>query len=261
MRNGKTVNNAKTWWKQRRPEIVEDFDREVYGRVPKNIPKVNWEVVSTTKENNGNFPVITKKLVGHVDNSAYPAVTVNIELTLRRPQTRPAVPVSSSSIGEPQLASIKKRFTEAQWAALVGSGPPWQQQVLAKGWGYATLIPTSVQADNGGRTDRRHYRPRQQRAAAQAGRLGRAPRLGVGRSRALDYFETDKAVDAKRVAIEGLSRYGKAALVAMAYDPRFAIGFIASSGEGGAKILRRLFGEQVETSPRPPSITGWPATF
>ena len=67
-----------------------------------------------------------------------------------------------------------------------------------------------------------------------------------GASRALDYFETDKSVDAKHVGIEGLSRYGKAALVAMACEPRFAICFIGSSGAGGAKILRRKFGEQVE---------------
>ena len=58
----------------RRPEIVEDFDREVYGRVPANAPKVNWEVVSTTEEKVGDTPVVTKKLVGHVDNSAYPAI-------------------------------------------------------------------------------------------------------------------------------------------------------------------------------------------
>ena len=67
-----------------------------------------------------------------------------------------------------------------------------------------------------------------------------------GASRALDYFETDKTVDAKQVGIEGLSRYGKAALVAMAYDQRFAIGFIGSSGEGGAKLHRRNWGELVE---------------
>jgi hypothetical protein len=67
-----------------------------------------------------------------------------------------------------------------------------------------------------------------------------------GASRALDYLETDRAVDARQVGIEGLSRYGKAALVAMAYEPRFAVGFIGSSGAGGAKILRRVFGEQVE---------------
>ena len=67
-----------------------------------------------------------------------------------------------------------------------------------------------------------------------------------GASRALDYFETDKAVDAKQVGIEGLSRYGKAAIVTMAYDERFAIGFISSSGEGGAKLHRRNWGELVE---------------
>ena len=72
-----------------------------------------------------------------------------------------------------------------------------------------------------------------------------------GASRALDYFSTDKSVDAKQVGIEGLSRYGKAALVTMAYDPRFAIGFIGSSGAGGAKILRRKFGEQVENLASP----------
>ena len=51
------------WWKQRRPEIVEDFDHEVYGRVPKNVPNVTWEVTSITRTNNGGVPVITKKLV------------------------------------------------------------------------------------------------------------------------------------------------------------------------------------------------------
>jgi glucuronyl esterase-like protein len=67
-----------------------------------------------------------------------------------------------------------------------------------------------------------------------------------GASRALDYFETDKSVDARQVGIGGLSRYGKAALVAMAYEPRLAIAFVGSSGAGGAKLSRRTFGEQVE---------------
>ena len=62
----------------------------------------------------------------------------------------------------------------------------------------------------------------------------------------MDYFETDKAVDAKQVGVEGHSRYGKAALVAMALDQRFAIAYVSSSGEGGAKLHRRNFGELVE---------------
>jgi len=141
------------------------------------------------------------------------------------------------------LAALARRFPGSGFR---GNGPTWQQQVLAKGWGYAILIPTSVQADSGeGLTQGiiglvNHGQPR---GLDDWGAL-RAWAWGAGR--ALDYFQTDKSVDAHRVAIEGLSRYGKAALVALAYDPRFAIGFIGSSGEGGAKILRRTFGEQVE---------------
>ena len=86
----------------------------------------------------------------------------------------------------------------------------------------------------------------QQGPAPQAGRLGRVRAWAWGASRHSTIFETDQAVDARQVGIEGLSRYGKAALVAMAYEPRFAIGFIGSSGEGGAKLHRRNFGELVE---------------
>jgi len=67
-----------------------------------------------------------------------------------------------------------------------------------------------------------------------------------GASRALDYFETDPAVDARHVGLEGHSRYGKATLVAMAYDPRFAIAYVSSSGAGGANLYRRNWGEALE---------------
>src|SRR2546428_2814062 len=64
MKNGKKVTTAKQWWSQRRPEIVEEFDREIYGRVPKNLPKVKWEVTETLNATNGDVPVVTKQLVG-----------------------------------------------------------------------------------------------------------------------------------------------------------------------------------------------------
>src|SRR5579885_654707 len=85
LNNGKEVKTAKEWWTKRRPEIVELFDREIYGRVPQNVPRVKWELASTAKEMNGDVPVITKKLVGRIDNSAYPAVAVDIQLTLSTP--------------------------------------------------------------------------------------------------------------------------------------------------------------------------------
>ena len=244
LKNGKRVTTAKVWWDQRRPEIVEDFDREIYGRVPANTPKVNWEVVSTKKEMNAEIPVITKKLVGHVDNSAYPLLTVEIDLTLTTPaKASGPVPVMVEFALSPEvMADLARRFPQMMAA---GSGPSWQQQVLAKGWGYAVYIPTSVQADKGdglthgviGLVNKGQPRKPDDWGALRA--------WTWGASRALDYFETEKSVDAKQVGVEGHSRYGKAALVAMAYDPRFAIAYISSSGEGGAKLFRRNFGEQI----------------
>lgn len=248
LKNGTRVTTAEMWWKQRRPEIVEDFDSEIYGRVPANTPKVNWEVVSTTPEQNGGVPVITKKLIGHVDNSSYPLITVNIQLTLSTPaKAAGPVPVMMEFGLSPEvLEALRKRLTPEQLAAFTGKGPPWQQQVLAMGWGYAVLIPISVQADNGAGLTDGIIGLVNKGQARKLDDWGALRAWAWGASHALDYFETDKAVDLKQVGIEGLSRYGKAALITMAYDSRFAIGFIGSSGAGGAKILRRNFGEQVE---------------
>jgi len=245
LRDGKKVKNARTWWAQRRPEIVEDFDGEIYGRVPSNTPKVNWQVMSVAKELNGNVPVITKQIIGHVDNSSYPSITVNIQLTLTTPEkTSSPVPVMMELGLSPEvLAAMAKKIPDAFKAA---PGPTWQQQILAKGWGYAVIFPTSVQADNGTGLTQGIIGLVNKGQPRKADDWGTLRAWAWGASRALDYFETDKSVDAKQVGIEGLSRYGKAALVAMAYDPRFAIAFVGSSGAGGAKILRRNFGEQLE---------------
>ena len=236
LKNGQKVTTAKMWWNQRRPEIVEDFDREIYGRVPKNTPKVKWEVTSTTNEKNGEVPVITKQLVGHVDNSSYPAISVDIQLTLTTPAeaTGPVPVIMEFGFGG--------RFGRMRR----GGGPGWQQQVLARGWGYAIIVPNSIQADNGAGLTQgiiglcNKGRPR------KADDWGSLRAWGWGASRALDYFEKDPAVDAKQVGLEGHSRYGKATLVAMAYDQRFAIAFVSSSGAGGASLLRRDCGEIVE---------------
>ncbi len=253
LNNGTKVTSAKGWWSQRRPEIVELFDREIYGRVPKVTPKMTWELTSTKEGMNGDVPIITKMLVGHVDNSAYPLITVDIQLELTVPAKaagpvpvmmefgfvgpRPVRPPPPGVAGQPA-----RPFP--QFPPQVG--PTWQQQVLAKGWGYAEIAPNSIQADNGaGLTEGiiglcNHGQPR------KLDDWGALRAWAWGASRALDYFETDKAVNAKEVGIEGHSRYGKATIVTMAYDPRFAIAYVSSSGEGGAKLSRRNWGEIVE---------------
>jgi hypothetical protein len=242
LKNGKKVTTAKMWWTQRRPEIVEDFDREVYGRVPANTPKVNWEVTRKSDTTIGNVKAITKYLVGHVDNSSYPNIKVDIQLTLTTPaEAKGPVPVMLE-FGFIFPAGF--RMPAAPAGTPVEKG--WQQQLLEKGWGAAVIVPTSYQADNGAGLTQGIIGLVNKGQPRKPDDWGTLKAWAWGASRALDYFETDKAVDAKRVGIEGLSRYGKATVVTMAYEPRFAIAFVGSSGAGGTKILRRVFGEQVE---------------
>jgi len=251
LNNGRKVTTAEAWRRKRRPEIVELFDREIYGRAPKSTPKVTWEILSTTQEMNGDVPVVTKKLVGHVDNSSYPSITVDIQLSLSTPaKAQGPVPVIMEFGLSPEVLAAFARRAAAN--AAPGAKPPgpvgpsWQQQVLAKGWGYATIIPVTVQADNGAGLTQGIIGLCNKGQPRKLDDWGALRAWAWGASRALDYFETDKSVDAKRVGLEGHSRYGKATLVAMAYDPRFAIGFVSSSGEGGAKLHRRNWGEIVE---------------
>jgi hypothetical protein len=252
---GETVTSAAVWWKQRRPEIVDEFDREVLGRVPKNMPKVTWVVNRSAHFTLGGRPVAGKELLGKVDNSFYPNVTVDIQMTVVTPTAAakrvPVMMMFGGRSGMPPVpgAPAAPGTGGGQGASpnpAMAADPPVNEQLIADGWGYATISPASIQPDNG--------------AGLTAGIIGLINRgqrrkpddwgslraWAWGASRGLDYLETDRAVDAKKVGIEGVSRYGKAALVTMAYDQRFAVVLVGSSGEGGAKLHRRNFGEAVE---------------
>jgi len=256
------VKTAKVWWTQRRPQLVELFDREVLGRVPANLPTVRWEVVSTIPGTESGIATVSKHLVGHVDNSAYPAITVNIEadlilpadapkpvpvvveITFDRPADAPAPPPRPARPAPPAAAAAPAPARAGSSAAPAGPSP--KQQTLAKGWGFALLYPTSFQADNGAGLEQgiigltNHGQPR------KLDDWGALRAWAWGSSRLLDYLATDPDVDAHHVAIEGHSRFGKTALVAMAYEPRFAVAYVNSSGAGGASLARRRYGEQLE---------------
>lgn len=226
-------------WRRRRAETMDLFDREVYGRTPAATPAVTWYVTSTAEESVDGIPVTVKALTGRVDNSGYPAITVELQarLTLPRAASRPVPVMLTFGFGpRPPGAPAFPR----------GPGPSWQSQVLAKGWGYVVYVPTSAQADNGAGLTRGVIGLVNKGQPRSLDDWGALKAWAWGASRVLDYLETDKAVDARRVGLEGLSRYGKAVAVAMAYDERFAIAFIGSSGASGVKLHRRHFGEQVE---------------
>ena len=259
LKNGRRVASAKTWWEKRRPEIVEDFDREVLGRTPAATPPVRWHVTATTREAVAGVPVVTKRLLGRVDNSGYPAISVEIEMTLTTP-ARASGPV-------PVVLEFGFRFPAGfrfppRAPGTPPEGPTWQEQLVAKGWGYAVLYPTSVQADNGAGLTQGIIGLVNKGEPRKPDDWGVLKAWAWGASRALDYFETDKAVDAKHVGIEGLSRYGKAALVAMAYEPRFALGFVASSrAQAAPSSSAATSARWSRTSRAAGRTTGWRATF
>jgi hypothetical protein len=286
LKNGQKVTSPDMWWKLRRPEIVEDFEREVYGRVPKNVPSVKWEVKIVDREMIGFTPVIAKQLIGHVDNSSYPLISVDINAMLVVPANvkgpvpvlmmfgRPSFPSPTQPTQE-DLEKINQAFKDMmiknnpemkavfdKYPAYLPitklAGPnmfaPRQQgdatpteQLIAAGWGYLTIDPSSIQADNGAGITRGIIGLVNKGQPRKPDDWGSLRAWAWGAARALDYLETDPLVDAKKVGIEGVSRYGKAALVTLAFEQRFAVGLIGSSGKGGATLHRRVFGEAVES--------------
>ncbi len=249
LKNGKKVTTPEMWWNQRRPEVVEDFEREVFGRVPKNVPEVNWTVTHTINAMVGSRPVVGKQLAGHVDNASYPLISVVIQMTLVIPADATG-PVRLMMMfgrgGLPQAAGAPPTAGGSGPGGSTGGDPPATEQLIAGGWGYAYINPGSIQADNGAGLTRGIIGLVNKGQPRKPDDWGSLRAWAWGASRALDYLETDKAVDARHVGIEGVSRYGKAALATMAFDTRFALVFVGSSGEGGAKLHRRNFGEAVE---------------
>ncbi|MDD4920728.1 MAG: acetylxylan esterase [Bacteroidales bacterium] len=233
--DGKKVENARMWNKIRRPELVRVFEEELYGCIPVNVPDVYWKIIKDEKADLGGIPVVIRQLLGVVDNSSYPEISVEIQAQIVWPDNgRKNMPV---------ILEFSWMMTDPLHP--LGQGKPWQQLVVERGWAAAQIVPTSVQADGGyglregiiGLYNKGQYRKPTDWGSLRA--------WGWGASRMIDYFQTDNRFDATKVAVEGVSRYGKAALVAMAFDERIAAGFICSSGKGGAAGWRRDCGESL----------------
>jgi len=286
MKDGRNVTTPEIW-QARRAEIIEDYEREVYGRIPKNVPQVRWEVKVTDREFifPGFIPVIAKQIIGHVDNSAYPLVNVDIKMILVVPMnvkgpvpvlmmfgspSFPAPAQPSADDMETLNATFKQMMIKTNPAvkAIFDKYPAYApvtklsvnffapppvgdasstEQLLAAGWGYLTIDPNSIQADNGDGLTKGIIGLVNKGQPRKPDDWGALRAWSWGAARALDYLETDTLIDAKKVGIEGVSRYGKAALLTLAMEPRFAIALVGSPGKGGATLLRRNYGEAVES--------------
>jgi hypothetical protein len=241
-KNGKPVKTPADWVKRER-EIRKNFDQEILGRTPTSIPAVTWQILNVTQEKYGGVDVVTKRLAGRVEGLKNEASKFSIDMLLTVPaHAAGPVPVIM------ELA-FAKDFELAASGPLDSYAPTqWGvdgKLVVQRGWGFAILNPVSYQKDDGsGLTEGiiglvNHRRPR------ELDDWGVLKAWAWGANEALGYFQTDKAVDAKQVGLVGHSRFGKAVLVTMAYYPDFAIGYSSSSGEGGAKLYRHIYGETI----------------
>ena len=245
--DGSAVETARQWFTRRRLEVIDDLEREVIGRLPADIPEVQWQVIAYSDADTeiAGHPVTGRKLLGHIDNISQPALSVDIEMTVVTP-TDASGPVPVLMMFGRSILPGEDSGRPPFAGGPAFSVPPTTEQLIAAGWGYALINPGSIQADNGagltkgiiGLVNNNQPRTPEDWGALRAWAWGAA--------RGFDYLETLPEVDPGRIGIEGVSRYGKAALVTLAFEKRFALGLIGSSGAGGAAPWRRNFGEALE---------------
>jgi len=251
LQSGQPVRDADTWFQQRRPEILKLYETEIYGRVPERVPKVTFKVVETDSEALGGMAV--RKLIVARFGERPDSPTVNLHLYL--PAQAPGrVPVLLHLVFfTPAIAGKSDAAFLAPTAPAPGArtfpreiGPV--AEILARGYGYATFRYSEIQPDNAttgpSGVQALAYAPGQTKPAADE--WGTISAWAWGTSRLLDYLATEPAVDARRVALVGHSRLGKTVLWAGACDPRFALVFSSCSGEMGAALARRDYGETVD---------------
>lgn len=228
LKNWEPVTTAKIWWQQRRPEIVSDYETEVFGRIPQNTPNVTFEVTDIDKSALDGT-AIKKTITGHIDNTAYPEAQPVINMALYLPAMA-NVPVPLMVIISPNTTGNIETI----------------KLLIHTGWAIAIFDTNSLQADNGAGLNLGII------GFVSGGKPRKPTDWGVlrawswGLSRALDYFQTDKAINDKEIGIQGHSRWGKTALLAAAMDSRWAIVFSSCSGSGGASLEKRNYGETID---------------
>jgi len=247
MNDGTKVTTPEQW-KKHRKEITASFDENVYGKYPAYIPKVTWAIDSVETLAVQGVPSLVKHITGHVDNSAYPTITVEMHADV-------VTPVSTKGKKVPVIigaASIHPRPTFPRPAgqavhmlSLPPNPPDAAKLLLEHGWGFVGRNSNEVQADNGAGLDKGIIGLVNKGQSRKLDDWGVLRAWAWGDSRLLDYLQTDPDVDTTKVGVMGHSRGGKAALVALVDDPRFSIGYISSSGAGGADLYRRNYGETI----------------
>jgi hypothetical protein len=253
LQNGRPVRNADDWSQFRRPELLRLYQTEIYGRVPPRAPKVSFEVAGTEANALGAKAVHKRIVARFGDGADGPKVSVSLYLP-----ARPAAPVPVllhlTFSGDPTYPAASNTPAGGASATngaaarprLSETGPI--EEFLAHGYGYAVLRYTDIQPDSAttgqSGVESLAYAPGQTKPAADE--WGAISAWAWGASRVIDYFATDPAVDARRIAVIGHSRLGKTVLWIGAQDPRVALVFSSCGGEMGSALARRDYGETVD---------------
>jgi len=255
MASGERVASAQMWRDRRRPEILNFYKTEIYGRIPENAPKVIWEVTETDPAAREGAAIM-KRLVGHMGDKP-DGPRMNLTVYLPAKASGPVPMLLSITFGFPpggRGGNVTK--TDKSDAAKDAKTPaktfrpPYDAlgELLNRGWGYATLGYTDIQPDRANQ-----WTSGVIGLTLKEGQMQPAPdewgtisAWAWGISRSIDYLETEKAVNPKRIAITGVSRLGKTVLWASALDERVAATFSVVSGEMGAALIRRDWGETLD---------------
>jgi hypothetical protein len=226
--SGKRVKNTKTWVKKRRPEILNLFATNAYGRnLIGRPPEMTWGAVSTGTKTPDGAAVVKTVTIYFAGKKDGPKMDLRITLPAHSEK-----PLPTFLVPEGFTAATAERDAKL---------------VVDHGYGFASFNPASVEADSkdGYPNTARAYFAAQKHAQPGPDTWGAIGAWAWGMSRAMDYLVTDPDVDGHRVAIMGFSRYGKVTMWAGAQDERFAIVFSGESGCGGATIVRRQYGETI----------------
>lgn len=244
-KNGSPVRTADDWWDKRRPEILQAAREELYGRIPdrRRWPRITWELGEVSYGEADGVAYAERTVTGNIDTSGYPQVrnAPRIFGTLRIPR-----------------AAYEARATVPVVVVFGGTGR-WSN-LGPEGWGIFGFANAQLQPDRGGANlssyliglvNRGNWR--------KPGDWGALAAWSWGISRLIDFFAAPTGyvgVDANRIGVQGHSRYGKAATVAAAYDPRIKAAYASSSGSLGARMNRRHWGQDLEVEGDYPDNAG-----
>jgi (4-O-methyl)-D-glucuronate---lignin esterase len=243
--DGTPVGDAKTWQTRRRPEIVKLYETQIFGRLPANVPKVQWRVTESD-QNTRDGQAIKKQVVGMAGEGPR-AVQINLSVYTPAGASKPVPVILLANFGGGNAAPPAAPRGGTAPAPPLGE-PPVADDILKRGWGYATLRYQDIQPDRANSLTEGVIGLTLPPGQTQPGpeEWGAITAWAWGISRAVDYLASDASIDAKRIALQGHSRLGKTALWASATDERIAAVFASCSGEMGAALSRRDWGETVD---------------